>query len=188
LLLLVSVWYFASFFWVIFRSDEFQRRSRGIFLAGKTKGLARAIFQKTQAGTTALGVCFQGVYMSTDAVLPLYAVVEDEPFMAEMVCDMLASRGLNVEVFHHGADFLRSANLRNFQAIVLDLSLPDIDGFVLMDKLVDQAVYASMVLMSGHDLAIVRAAKIYGNGIGLHVRAALTKPFTKEELFAALGL
>jgi hypothetical protein len=42
--------------------------------------------------------------------------------------------------------------------------------------------------MSGHDLAVVRAAKIYGNGIGLQMRGALTKPFTKYELFKALGL
>ena len=108
--------------------------------------------------------------------------------MAEMVRDMLTSRGIDVEVFYNATDVLKSANLRNFKTVVLDLSLPDIDGFVLMDKLADQAFYAPMLLMSGHDIAIVRAAKIYGNGIGLHVRGALTKPFTQAELFAALGL
>jgi DNA-binding response OmpR family regulator len=122
------------------------------------------------------------------AVRPLFAVVEDEPFMAEMVGDMLTSRGVDVEVFHHGADLLKSANLRKFKAIVLDLSLPDIDGFVLMDRLAADAVSVCLLLMSGHDLAIVRAAKIYGNGIGLNMRGALTKPFAREELFAALGL
>jgi FixJ family two-component response regulator len=70
----------------------------------------------------------------------------------------------------------------------LDLSLPDVDGFELMDQLAAQRVGMSLVLMSGHSLATVRAAKIYGNGIGLKVRGALTKPFSRTELFAALGL
>jgi DNA-binding response OmpR family regulator len=115
-------------------------------------------------------------------------MVEDEPFMAELVSDMLSSGGVNFEVFHRGSDFLKSANLKEFTAVILDLSLPDIDGFDLMERLATEAGGMPMVLMSGHDLAVLRAAKIYGNGIGLNVRGVLTKPFTREELFISLGL
>jgi CheY-like chemotaxis protein len=83
---------------------------------------------------------------------------------------------------------LKSPNLQWFKAVILDLSLPDIDGFELMNTLAADAEGMPMVLMSGHDLAVVRAAKIYGNGLGLRVRGALTKPFTRDQLFAALGL
>jgi DNA-binding response OmpR family regulator len=121
-------------------------------------------------------------------VRPLLAVVEDEPFVAQLVGDMLASAAVDVTAFDCGADLLRSASLLKFKTIILDLSLPDIDGFDLMDRLTVQAVGISLVLMSGRDLSILRAAKIYGNGIGLNVRSALTKPFSKDELFAALGL
>jgi DNA-binding response OmpR family regulator len=121
-------------------------------------------------------------------VRPLLAVVEDEPFVAQLVGDMLASAAVDVAAFSCGADLLRSASLLKFKTIILDLSLPDIDGFDLMDRLTVQAVGISLVLMSGRDLSILRAAKIYGNGIGLNVRSALTKPFSKDELFAALGL
>jgi two-component system response regulator TctD len=117
-----------------------------------------------------------------------FAIVEDDPFMAELVRDMLSSADVEVDVFMLGADLLKHHDLLQFKAIVLDLSLPDIDGFELMDQLAAQRVCMSMVLMSGHNLATVRAAKIYGNGIGLKVRGALTKPFTRIELFAALGL
>jgi DNA-binding response OmpR family regulator len=117
-----------------------------------------------------------------------FAVVEDDPFMAELVRDMLASAGVDVEVFRFGADLLKRDDLLKFKAIVLDLSLPDVDGFELMDQLAAQRVGMSLVLMSGHSLATVRAAKIYGNGIGLKVRGALTKPFSRTELFAALGV
>lgn len=117
-----------------------------------------------------------------------FAIVEDDPFMAELVGDMLTSSGAEAQVFTLGADLLKCADLLHFKAIILDLSLPDIDGFEIMDRIAAQYIGMSLVLMSGHDLSTVRAAKIYGNGIGLKIRGALTKPFTKGELFAALGL
>jgi CheY-like chemotaxis protein len=119
---------------------------------------------------------------------PLFAVVEVEPFMAQLVSDMLASGGADVEIFPLGSDLLKSPRLTQFKTIILDLSLPDIDGFQIMDKLAEDTIGLSIVLISGHDLAVVRAATIYGIGMGLKMRAALTKPFTKDELFAALGL
>jgi DNA-binding response OmpR family regulator len=126
--------------------------------------------------------------VSTAPGRSLFAIVEDEPFMAELVSDMLSSGDVNFEVFHCGSELLKSPNLQWFKAIILDLSLPDIDGFELMNTLAADAEGMSMVLMSGHDLAVLRAAKIYGNGIGLKVRSVLTKPFTKDQLFDALGL
>lgn len=117
-----------------------------------------------------------------------FAIVEDDPCMAEMVSAMLGSADVDVEVFPLGSALLKSPNLQWFKAIILDLYLPDIDGFELMNTLAADAEGMPMVLMSGQDLAVVRAAKIYGNGLGLRVRGALTKPFTKEELFASLGL
>ena len=132
--------------------------------------------------------CFNKLLALLPPVRPLFAVVEDDPFMAELVSDMLSSADVDVEVFPLGSALLKSPNLQWFKAIILDLTLPDIDGFELMNTLAADAEGMPMVLMSGHDLAVVRAAKIYGNGLGLRVRGALTKPFTRDELFTALGL
>jgi CheY-like chemotaxis protein len=117
-----------------------------------------------------------------------FAIVEDEPFMAQLVRDMLSSEGVGTEVFMRGQDLLESRDLLKFKAIILDLSLPEMDGFEIMDRLVDEAFGISLVLMSGHDLATVRAAELYGNGIGLRVGTALRKPFTRDELLLALGM
>ena len=117
-----------------------------------------------------------------------FAIVEDEPFMAQLVSDMLISSGAEVEVFELGAKFLKSADLLKFKAVILDLSLPDLDGFGLMENLAATTIGMSIVLMSGHDLGTLRAAKIYGKCIGLKMRGALSKPFTKYELLTALGL
>jgi DNA-binding response OmpR family regulator len=132
--------------------------------------------------------CFSFQQGSADTGCLQYAIVEDERHMALVVSDMLASRGVAVEVFTRGADLLKSSRLMQFKAIILDLSLPDIDGFDLMDTLAASTIGLSIVVMSGRDASTLQAAQIYGTGIGLHVRGALAKPFAKEQLFAALGL
>ena len=119
---------------------------------------------------------------------PLVAIVEDEPFMAELVRQMLEASDVDVEVFHLGADFLNSPNLPVFKAIVLDLSLPDMEAFDVMDSMASKGIGGSVLVSSGHDTSIVVAAKIYGRGVGLKMCGALTKPFSQAELLAALGL
>ncbi len=118
----------------------------------------------------------------------LFAIVDDEPFMAQLVSDMLSSADVDVEVFPLGADFLRSPKLLRFKTCILDLSLPDIDGFDLMDKLAADMAGMSMLLISGHNSATINAAKIYGKGIGLNMLGALSKPFTRDDLLSGLGL
>ena len=127
--------------------------------------------------------------MSTEPVDRLrFAIVEDDPFIAELVGDMLTLRDVETQVYSAGLDLLKSPDLLKFNAIILDLSLPDIDGFEIMEHLADKTGGMSVLLMSGHNLGTLRAAKIYGNGVGLKIRGVLTKPFTKYELFTALGL
>ena len=116
-----------------------------------------------------------------------FAVLDDEPLMAQLVSDMLGSVHVSVEVFSLGAELLQSANLLKFKSIILDLSLPDIDGFDLMDKLAQKCAGMSIVLISGHDDVILRAARIYGEARGLNMLATLGKPFTRGDLLSVLG-
>jgi FixJ family two-component response regulator len=135
---------------------------------------------------------FRGFNMNPVVERLLFAIVDDEPFMSQLVSDMLTSVDVNVdvdvEVFLLGTDFLQSLNLLKFKTIILDLSLPDIDGFEIMDRLAAEAIGISVLLISGHKSATIDAARIYGRGIGLNMLGALSKPFTRNELFSGLGL
>ncbi len=117
-----------------------------------------------------------------------FAIVEDDPFMSELVCDMLFDINAQPQVFAGGLELLKSADRLTFHTILLDLSLPDIDGFDLMEELAAQSPGLSLLLLSGHDLDVLSAAKLYGDGLGLNVRGVLCKPFTKAELLGELGL
>ena len=65
--------------------------------------------------------------MTATAYRARFAIVEDEPFMAQLVSFMLVSSGAEVEVFELGAEFLKSADLLKFKAVILDLALPDLE-------------------------------------------------------------
>jgi FixJ family two-component response regulator len=160
----------------------------GIFLKATDEGKADATSQPNHTSETGFCACLPGFKMTASAGRSLYAVVEDEPFMAELVRDMLSSCDLGVEVFNLGADLFDSPRLLRFEAIVLDLSLPDMEGFDIMDKLAAIGSRSSIMVTSGHDSSIVLAAKIYGRGIGLNMLGALSKPFTRNELLSGLGL
>jgi FixJ family two-component response regulator len=127
--------------------------------------------------------------MATDSEEPSrFAIVDDDPYMAQLVRDMLLSGGVKSQIYGLGLDLLKCADLPKFKSIVLDLSLPDIGGFDIMDNLAADAIGSSVLVMSGHDPATVRAANIYGKGIGLKMLGALVKPFSRSDLFDALGL
>jgi FixJ family two-component response regulator len=126
--------------------------------------------------------------MSTVAEPTLVAMVDDDPSMIKLVSLMLSNANIRLETFMTGAALLKSAALKNYNTIILDLSIPDAEGFHIMDKLVIKNITATILLISGHDHVILMAAKAYGDGMGLNLCGALRKPFTQPDLLAALGL
>jgi FixJ family two-component response regulator len=119
---------------------------------------------------------------------PCFAIVEDQTQMAQLVSDMLTSKDMDVEVFALGADLPKSLNLFKFKTVILDLSLPDIDGFLLMDKLVAVSFDTPILIISGHSQHIMEAAQLYADGVGLNVIGVLQKPFSSAQLYYALNL
>jgi hypothetical protein len=65
---------------------------------------------------------------------------------------------------------------------------PDMEGFDVMDKLASIGSRSSILITSGHDSSIVLATNIYGRGIRLNMRGALTQPSTRNDLLSGLGL
>lgn len=62
-------------------------------------------------------------------------LIEDSPTDAKIIKDILCADGLEVVVAHTGAEGLRFAELEKPDLIVLDLILPDINGYEVCRKL-----------------------------------------------------
>ncbi len=116
------------------------------------------------------------------------ALVEDDPLMGSLVVQMLRLHDLPADHYQSGFSFLKSSTLQDYETAILDLSLPDIDGFDLISQLAEVALHVNLVIISGRGHATLDSARLVAEGLGYTVLATLNKPFSSQELCTALKL
>jgi two-component system, OmpR family, response regulator len=108
-------------------------------------------------------------------------VVEDDVKMAALVRRGLAEEGAAVDVARSGEDALWMAPAAPYDALVLDVMLPGIDGFETCRRLRDDGVWTPVLLLTARDSVEDRVAGLDGGADDY-----LTKPFSFAELSARL--
>ena len=111
-------------------------------------------------------------------------VVEDEEEVAGLLKARLESNGYEVRVADRGRDALEAAQADRPDLVVLDLMLPDMDGYAVSERLRER--YSSHVL----PILMLTARhqprdKLLGFGMGAD--AFLTKPFNPRELLSTIA-
>lgn len=107
-------------------------------------------------------------------------LVEDDPRLAEMLSEYLGQAGLRVTIAPLGATALERLGSAEYDALVLDLMLPDMDGLELCRRLRTTADTPVLMLTARGD-AIDRII-----GLELGADDYLPKPFEPRELLARL--
>jgi len=108
-------------------------------------------------------------------------LVEDDSAIAQSIELMLRSEGFVVDTTDLGEDGLEIGKLYDYDIIILDLMLPDIDGYEVLRRLRGAKVETPILILSG---LTELDNKIKGLGFGAD--DYLTKPFDKRELVARL--
>jgi two-component system OmpR family response regulator len=108
-------------------------------------------------------------------------VVEDEVKMAGLIRRGLRADGMLADVAIKGEDALWMAGATAYDAIVLDVMLPGIDGFEVCRRLRQQAVWAPVLMLTARDAVEDRV-----QGLDTGADDYLTKPFSFAELAARL--
>jgi two-component system OmpR family response regulator len=108
-------------------------------------------------------------------------VVEDEPRMASLIQRGLVGEGLAADVAASGEDGLWLAESHDYDAIVLDVMLPGIDGFETCRRLRAAGVWAPVLMLTARDAVEDRVA-----GLDKGADDYLVKPFAFAELLARL--
>jgi DNA-binding response OmpR family regulator len=105
-------------------------------------------------------------------------VVEDEPSLQETLVYNLKKQGYTVETAGDGRSALETARRLKPDLIVLDIMLPELDGFEVT-KLLRREMIVPILMLTARDEEIDRV-------VGLEVGADdyLTKPFSMRELLA----
>jgi len=108
-------------------------------------------------------------------------LVEDDPTTAQGVELMLKSEGMVVDVTHLGEDGLEIGKLYDYDIIILDLMLPDMDGMEVLRRLRDSRISTPVLILSG-----MREPDQKVKGLGIGADDYLTKPYNKAELLARI--
>ena len=108
-------------------------------------------------------------------------LVEDDSATAKSIQLMLQSEGCIVDTTDLGEDGLEIGKLYDYDIIILDLLLPDIDGYEVLRRLRAARVDTPILILSG---LTELDHKIKGLGFGAD--DYLTKPFDKRELVARI--
>ena len=108
-------------------------------------------------------------------------VVEDEPKMAGLVKRGLEEEGIAVDVAGRGEDAVWMAGSTEYDAVVLDVMLPGLDGFEVCRRLRADEVWTPVLMLTARDAVEDRVAGLDGGADDY-----LVKPFSFEELLARL--
>jgi len=108
-------------------------------------------------------------------------IVEDELRMASLIRRGLANEGLAADVAVRGADALWMAQAHDYDAVVLDVMLPDVDGFEVCRRLRASGVWSPVLMLTARDSVDDRVA-----GLDSGADDYLVKPFAFAELLARL--
>jgi FixJ family two-component response regulator len=80
---------------------------------------------------------------------PLIAVLDDEPMFCRALARLLKTHGLDVETFTHGDEFLAACESRLPDCLLLDLHMPDLNGFDILERVA--ARHLPVLVITGHD-------------------------------------
>jgi two-component system, OmpR family, response regulator len=108
-------------------------------------------------------------------------VVEDDVKMAAAIRRGLRFEGIVVDLAEGGDEALRLAGATEYDAILLDVVLPDLDGFETCRRLRSRGVWVPILMLTARDAVEDRV-----RGLDTGADDYLTKPFSLAEVLARL--
>ena len=109
-------------------------------------------------------------------------VVDDEESVRKALGRLLTAAGFDVRTFASGEEFLRSTRERRPDCIVLDVRMPHVDGFAVLDAMMQAALPPPVLMITGDDSADYRS-----RALSRGASAFLRKPVDDVVLLEAIG-
>ncbi|MDO8990623.1 MAG: response regulator transcription factor [Sideroxyarcus sp.] len=108
-------------------------------------------------------------------------VVEDEPTLAQQLIEGVSAAGYVADVAHNGVDAHFMGDVEPYDAVVLDIGLPQMDGITVLKKWRAAGRTMPVLILTARDSWHEKVT-----GIDAGADDYLTKPFHMEELLARL--
>ena len=113
---------------------------------------------------------------------PRVMVVDDDQSLTKLIQSVGAAQGFEVRVVNEARDFKSAYGEFAPAVIALDLVMPEMDGFEVLDYLRRLVCDTPIILLSGADTTYLKMAKELASSNGLKIAGVLSKPFRVSEL------
>ncbi len=108
-------------------------------------------------------------------------LIEDDTQLGESIQVSLGRQGYTVDWLQQGGQALAALKENDFSAVILDLTLPDIDGLEVLRQTREQSINTPILILTARDSLDDRI-----KGLDLGADDYLTKPFAVAELLARI--
>lgn len=108
-------------------------------------------------------------------------IIEDDEYIANLESDYLEINGYKSTVFNDGQEGLKAALTGDYQLIILDLMLPETDGFEICEK-IRESMDTPIIMVTAKKDEIDKV-----KGFGLGIDDYVVKPFNPSELVARVS-
>jgi DNA-binding response OmpR family regulator len=117
-----------------------------------------------------------------ERAVPKILLVEDHPSVSRIVADHLGARGFGVDVVGFGQDAVEANETGRYDAVILDLGLPDMDGMAVLGAMrAGRKPHIPAIILSARDRLHDRV-----DGLDAGADDYIVKPFDLTELEARL--
>jgi FixJ family two-component response regulator len=113
---------------------------------------------------------------------PLIAIVDDEEPIRRAFGRLLRSVGMRVETFRTGGEFLAALDGHWPDCVVLDLHMPEMTGFELLERVTALKLGLPLIAITGHDMAESEERALRGGAA-----AYLRKPINQTLLIETIA-
>ena len=110
-------------------------------------------------------------------------IIEDEPRISGFIAKGLKAAGFTSHQTASGGEGVALAVHGNFDLVILDVGLPDIDGFEVLERIRGQGVSVPVIMLTARSSVADRVAGLEGGADDY-----VPKPFSFEELLARIRL
>ena len=110
-------------------------------------------------------------------------VVDDDISICRSLSLLLTANGFKVETFNNAAGFLGFKHPKVLSCLILDIRLPNINGFALQEIMAQRGIITPIIFITGHGNIQMSVKAIKAGAVDF-----LPKPFTEKQLLSSITL
>ena len=109
-------------------------------------------------------------------------VLDDEPIVGKRLKPMLTRMGCTVEIFEKPSEALKRIDERDFDVVITDLRMDEIDGIDVLERVMDKSPRTRVIMITGYAMMELARKAMEKGAFDF-----IDKPFRPDDLKAVVG-